>query len=118
MRGPGGEAPSVRRLASLPFFRYPECRLALPNPPISANALHDFRPTLVHAAARSTSAWPASVTAESTSLPLVVSYHTHFDRYLPFYNVQWMVKMLWRYINWFHRSRSALVDLKDKGWDG
>ena len=63
--------------------------------------------------------------ARKYTVPLVASYHTHFDRYLPFYNLHWMVKMLWRYMNWFHHdsrsssvpSKSTMLELKGRGWD-
>ncbi|PZD94615.1 glycosyltransferase family 1 protein [Paenibacillus sambharensis] len=114
----------VERFISLPFFLYPECRLALPNPIHLRKTLASFKPTLIHVATPFNMGLCGIHYAKKHDIPLIASYHTHFDRYLPFYNLQWMVKMLWRYMNWFHQdcrkifvpSRSTLTDLLDKGW--
>ncbi|WP_219838649.1 glycosyltransferase family 1 protein [Paenibacillus sp. R14(2021)] len=116
---------TVERFASLPFFLYPECRLALPNPLHVRRALDAFKPTVIHVATPFNMGLFGIHYAKKHHLPLVASYHTHFDRYLAFYNIQWMVKMLWRYINWFHAdcryifvpSKSTLQVLKERGWD-
>ncbi|MBO7744603.1 glycosyltransferase family 1 protein [Paenibacillus sp. MWE-103] len=118
-------SPFVERFASMPFFLYPECRLALPNPIHVRRALDAFRPTVIHVATPFNLGLFGIHYAKKHRIPLVASYHTHFDRYLAFYNIQWMVKMLWRYINWFHQdcryifvpSKSTLHDLKERGWD-
>ncbi|MBB3108701.1 glycosyltransferase involved in cell wall biosynthesis [Paenibacillus phyllosphaerae] len=122
---PHGAAASVERFASLPFFLYPECRLALVNPVHIRRALHAFSPTLIHVATPFNLGLCGIHYARKYEIPLIASYHTHFDRYLPFYNLQWMVKMLWRYMNWFHYdcsrifvpSASTKSDLLQRGWE-
>ncbi|WP_308635903.1 glycosyltransferase family 4 protein [Paenibacillus silvisoli] len=116
---------TVTRFASLRFFLYPECRLALPNPIHIHCALQSFQPTIVHVATPFNLGLCGIHYARKRRLPLVASYHTHFDRYLAFYNTRWMVKMLWRYMEWFHQecryifvpSESTLQELKERGWD-
>ncbi|WP_338066281.1 glycosyltransferase family 1 protein [Paenibacillus montanisoli] len=116
---------TVTRFASLPFFLYPECRLAFPNPIHIHRALHSFQPTIVHVATPFNLGLCGLHYARKHRLPLVASYHTHFDRYLAFYNTRWMVKMLWRYMEWFHQdcrfifvpSESTLQELRGRGWD-
>ncbi|MFC5648277.1 glycosyltransferase family 4 protein [Paenibacillus solisilvae] len=116
---------SVERFTSFPFFLYPECRLALPKPLFIRRALHDFQPTLIHVATPFNMGLCGVHYARKYHVPLIASYHTNFDRYLPFYNLHWMVKMLWRYMNWFHHdsrsifvpSKSTLLELKERGWD-
>ncbi|MBP3965723.1 glycosyltransferase family 4 protein [Paenibacillus lignilyticus] len=117
--------PMVTRFASMPFFLYPECRLALPNPIHINRTLQAFRPTLIHVATPFNLGLCGIHYAHKHRIPLVASYHTHFDRYLAFYNTRWMVKMLWRYMEWFHQecrfifvpSASTLLELKERGWD-
>ncbi|MCK9860420.1 glycosyltransferase family 1 protein [Paenibacillus sp. ATY16] len=121
----GKQTTSVERFASLPFFLYPECRLALPNPIHIRRALKEFNPTIIHVATPFNLGLCGIHYARKLRIPLVASYHTHFDQYLPFYNLQWMAKLLWRYMEWFHQdcrsiyvpSRSTYEDLKEKGWD-
>ncbi len=115
---------SVERFASMPFFLYPECRLAFPNARSIRRALASFRPTLVHVATPFNLGLCGIHYARKYNVPLIASYHTHFDRYLPFYNLQWMVKMLGRYMAWFHQdctrifvpSRAAREELIQNGW--
>ncbi|QAY68442.1 glycosyltransferase family 1 protein [Paenibacillus protaetiae] len=115
---------SVSRFASLPFFMYPECRMALPNPRYIRKALQDFQPTMVHVATPFNLGLCGIHYAKKLNLPLMASYHTNFDRYLPFYNLQWMEKLLWRYMNWFHQDCSQIFvpthsvrnELIERGW--
>lgn len=126
LRPHGDKAPShdVERFISLPFLLYPECRLALPNPIHIRKQLEAFKPTLVHVATPFNLGLCGVHYARKYNVPLIASYHTHFDQYLPFYNLQWMEKMLWKYMHWFHEdcrrifvpSRSTLNDLTAKGW--
>ncbi|MDQ0340298.1 glycosyltransferase involved in cell wall biosynthesis [Caldalkalibacillus uzonensis] len=41
--------------------------------------------------------------ARKHGIPLVASYHTHFDEYLRYYNLSFMEKWIWHYMRWFHR---------------
>src|SRR5690606_33390663 len=40
--------------------------------------------------------------ARKRGIPLVASYHTHFDQYLSYYKLQWMEPVLMKYMSWFH----------------
>lgn len=124
---PGNEhANTAERLASLPFFLYPECRLAVPGTGDIERKLLEFRPTVIHVATPFGTGLTGRYLAKKHGFSLVASHHTHFVRYLPFYNLQWMGKLLWRYLHWFHRpfsriyvpSRSVLEACLRDGWDG
>lgn len=116
---------SVERFASMPFLLYPECRLALPNPLHIRRALQQFKPTLIHVATPFNLGLCGIHYARKHDIPLIASYHTNFDQYLPFYNLQWMAKLLWAYLEWFHRdcgtifvpSKSTYSDLTRRGWN-
>ncbi|PWW07479.1 glycosyltransferase involved in cell wall biosynthesis [Paenibacillus cellulosilyticus] len=116
----------VQRFTSFPFFLYPECRLAVPNPVPVRRALQLFQPTLIHVATPFNMGLFGIHYAKKYRIPLVASYHTHFDRYLPYYNLQWMAKLLWRYMEWFHHecrmifvpSPSTKAQLVGRGWRG
>ncbi|REK75717.1 glycosyltransferase family 4 protein [Paenibacillus paeoniae] len=99
---------SVERFASLPFFLYPECRLALPNPAYIRGALTRFQPDLIHVATPFNLGLYGIHYARKYNIPLIASYHTNFDQYLSFYHLQWMEKLLWRYMDWFHRDCKAI----------
>lgn len=61
--------------------------------------------------------------ARKNHIPLVASYHTHFDQYLSHYKIQWVESTLWKYMLWFHQdcrkiyvpSQSTLEHLEKKG---
>lgn len=116
----------AERLTSLPFFLYPECRLAVPQTGNVERKLLDFRPTIIHVATPFGTGVAGRYLAIKHGIPLVASHHTHFVRYLPFYNLQWMGKLLWRYLHWFHRpcsriyvpSQSVLEECSRDGWEG
>lgn len=119
-----GAAKSAERLMSLPFFLYPECRLALPRSPEAERKLLAFNPTVVHVATPFGTGVAGRSLALKHGIPLVASHHTHFARYLPYYNIQWLGKLLYRYLHWFHRpcrtvyvpSQSVLEDCRKDGW--
>lgn len=116
----------AERLTSLPLFLYPDCRLALPQMGNVERKLLAFRPTIIHVATPFGTGLSGRHLAIKHGIPLVASHHTHFVRYLPFYNLQWMGKLLWRYLHWFHRpcsriyvpSQSVLEECRQDGWEG
>jgi hypothetical protein len=49
-RGEKTLSEAAERLSSLPFFIYPECRLAVPLPGSIERKLLEFKPTVIHVA--------------------------------------------------------------------
>lgn len=97
-------APQVQRFTSIPFLLYPECRLALPNPLQIKQALQDFKPTLIHIATPFNLGLFGLHYGKKHDIPMVASYHTHFDDYLGYYHLSFLQKWIWRYMTWFHRD--------------
>ncbi|WP_078379314.1 glycosyltransferase family 4 protein [Sutcliffiella halmapala] len=93
----------VYRFASLPFFLYPECRLALPNMISIKLELQKFQPDLIHVATPFNIGLCGIHFAKKLNIPIVGSYHTDFDKYLEYYDLQFLTKFFWTYMNWFHR---------------
>ncbi|WP_138495492.1 glycosyltransferase family 4 protein [Paenibacillus pinistramenti] len=98
---------SIRPIASIPFLLYPECRLALPNLPFIRKQLEDFKPDLLHLATPFNLGLCGLRYAHTHDLPHVISYHTHFDRYLEYYRMNRIVPFYWKYMRWFHQSCDA-----------
>ncbi|MFC5528650.1 glycosyltransferase family 4 protein [Cohnella yongneupensis] len=117
-------AENAERLMSIPFFLYPELRMALPRSPEAERKLLAFKPTVIHVATPFGTGLAGRSLALKHGIPLVASHHTHFARYLPYYNIQWLGKLLYRYLHWFHLpclkiyvpSRSVLEDCRRDGW--
>ncbi|TDF98025.1 glycosyltransferase family 4 protein [Paenibacillus piri] len=94
----------VQRFSSLPFLFYPECRIALPNYMSISNELQQFQPDLIHVATPFNIGLCGLYYGRKYDIAHVASYHTHFDRYLSYYHLQFASPLLWRYIRWFHQS--------------
>ncbi|MEW8987299.1 MAG: glycosyltransferase family 1 protein, partial [Bacillus sp. (in: firmicutes)] len=93
----------IHRLKSLSFFLYPECRLAIPNVMRIKAELEDFVPDIIHVATPFNVGLCGIYFGNKLNIPLVGSYHTDFDYYLQFYDLQFLSKYLWKYMKWFHR---------------
>jgi glycosyltransferase involved in cell wall biosynthesis len=94
----------VERFFSIPFFLYPECQFALPNPLNMKRALQEFQPTIIHVATPFNLGLLGNHYARKLDIPVVASYHTHFDQYLHYYKLSWMEPTLWKYMTWFHAN--------------
>jgi len=94
---------NIHRFTSFPFFLYPECRLALPNMLQIKAELIRFQPDIIHIATPFNVGLCGLHYAKKLNIPLVGSYHTDFDQYLEYYDLQIFSKLLWKYMHWFHR---------------
>ncbi|MGD6803385.1 glycosyltransferase family 4 protein [Rossellomorea aquimaris] len=98
----GRTYPNIHQHTSFPFFFYPECRTAIANPRKIEKRLREFSPDLIHLATPLTMGLYGLHAAKKLGIPLVASYHTHFDRYLDYYKMSWISPFLWKYMKWFH----------------
>lgn len=97
----------IRPVPSVPFFLYPECRIALPNIISLRSELDRFRPHLLHMATPFNIGLCGLHYARKHRISHVASYHTHFDRYLTYYRMKRAVPLYWTYMKWFHQSCDA-----------
>ena len=97
------EAP-VSSVTNIPFFLYPECRIAFPSRISAYKQLQEFQPDLLHIATPFNMGLLGLRYALKFHLPHVLSYHTHFDRYLDSYKLRSFIPLYWKYIKWFHRT--------------
>ncbi|MBP3039538.1 glycosyltransferase family 1 protein [Bacillaceae bacterium Marseille-Q3522] len=94
--------PNVNQFTSIPFFFYPECRTAIVHPRRITEQLRKFSPDIIHVATPLTMGMLGAHAAKKMNIPLVGSYHTHFDRYLTYYKLTWLHPLYWKYMKWFH----------------
>ncbi|MGG1679771.1 glycosyltransferase family 4 protein [Neobacillus sp. NRS-1170] len=114
----------ISRFKSFSFFLYPECRLAFPNLFRIKTELEDFSPDIIHVATPFNMGLCGVHLAKKLNIPLVGSYHTDFDYYLQFYDLQILSKLLWKYMKWFHKpfrklfvpSNETFTELKRHGF--
>lgn len=114
----------INRFMSFPFFLYPECRLALPNFFKIKAKLKSFQPDIIHIVTPFNIGICGLRFAKKYQVPVVGSYHTNFDQYLSYYDLQFLSKFFWKYMRWFYRhlqmtfvpSRNTLEQLRKMGF--
>lgn len=94
---------NIHRFNSFSFFLYPECRLAFPNLLKIKSELEEFSPDIIHVATTFNMGIWGIYFARKLNIPLVGSYHTDFDYYLKFYDLQFLSNVVWKYMRWFHK---------------
>jgi len=94
----------IHRSKSLSFFMYPECRLAFPNLSQMKSELQNFSPDLIHVATPFNIGLCGVYFSKKLNIPLVGSYHTNFDYYLQCYNLPFLSKLHWNYMQWFYQT--------------
>lgn len=93
---------NVIRMKSLNFFLYPELKFSLPNYLKIKSKLTEFNPDLFHLITPFNIGLTGLYAARQTNTPIVASYHTNFDQYLEYYNINFLEKAAWKYLRWFH----------------
>ncbi|MFC4768288.1 glycosyltransferase family 4 protein [Effusibacillus consociatus] len=112
-RGQTADSENIRRVLSLPFPLYPECRIPLYRYATIEKQLLEFQPDLIHLVTPFTLGLIGHRFGRRHKVPMVASYHTNFDQYIDYYCpghqgalarlVPSMVqKMFWFYVSWFH----------------
>ena len=140
VRGRGGEATvitvrgdavdaserAVVRWPAIPFWAYPELRIASPRVREARRVLSQLKPDLVHAATPFGIGLAARAAARAEGIPLVSSFHTDFAAYLRYYRLQALSGVAWPYLRWFHNggrrtfvpTRRGADELRRLGFEG
>lgn len=92
----------VDRWPSVPFWAYPQLRMAAPSRQRALDLIERWRPTLVHVTTEFGVGLAGLFAAHEARVPVVSSYHTHFKAYLEFYGLSMLDRVAWPYIRWFH----------------
>ncbi len=90
------------RWNSVPFWAYPQVRLAAPRFEAARADLAAWRPSIVHVATEFGVGLAGRAAARGLRVPLVTSYHTSFSAYAEFYKLGALASMGWKYFRWFH----------------
>jgi phosphatidylinositol alpha 1,6-mannosyltransferase len=94
----------VWRRPSIPFWAYPQLRIAAPVRGAAYRDLRAWRPTLVHAATPFGMGLAGRACARTLDVPMVTSYHTSFSEYAKFYRLGALSALGWSFFRWFHNS--------------
>lgn len=115
----------VWRRPSVPFWAYPQLRMAAPILGRAYRDLKMWRPTLIHAATPFGMGLAGRSCARALGVPLVTSYHTSFNEYAKFYHLGALSGPGWAFIRWFHNgggrtyvpTRAVLDELRGLGFE-
>lgn len=117
-----GKSPEIRfKSVSLPF--YPECRLSLPHYSNLSRIADEFKPDIIHLTDPLGIGLTGLKYARDKGIPIVSSFHTNFDVYLKYYNLEYLEGVVWGLFKWFHGfseinfcpSQDTLEVLQSKG---
>ena len=118
--------PRIERWPSIPFWAYPQLRIAAPAASRAMQVIDDWHPTLVHGATEFGVGIGGLMAARQARIPFVTSYHTHFSAYLEHYRLTFMGGVTWPFLRWYHNagrrtfapSEIVRAELEDKGFHG
>lgn len=96
--------PQVERWPSVPFWAYPQLRMAAPERRRALDLMDRWKPTLIHSATEFGVGLGGLVAAHETRVPFVSSYHTHFTAYLRHYHLTALDVIGWPFLRWFHNA--------------
>jgi phosphatidylinositol alpha 1,6-mannosyltransferase len=98
------DVEGVSRWPSLPFWAYPQLRMAAPLRRDVLARLARWRPTLIHAATPFGIGLAGRAAARALGVPFVTSYHTSYPEYLKHYGLGALRAVAWPFLRWFHNS--------------
>ncbi len=121
-----GPDPRVERWPSMPFWAYPQLRMAAPQRSRALDVCAQWKPTLIHSATEFGIGLSGLIAARETRLPFVTSYHTHFTAYLKHYDLSFLDVAGWPFLRWFHNagrrtfapSEIVRAELEQNGFHG
>ena len=85
----------VWTVPSVVFPLYKAYRLPKPGMHGFKVRLDEFKPDIIHLHSPDTIAWAALKYARRNNIPIMATHHTAFDRYLPYYHLNWAAGILW-----------------------
>eukprot|EP00803_Ostreobium_quekettii_P002087 evm.model.scf_565.6 EVM.evm.TU.scf_565.6 scf_565:27552-33479(+) len=68
------------------------------------SAVRDFKPDIVHCSTPGFIVFAAWLYAKILRLPLVLAYHTHIPKYLPRYNLSFVIPAMWTFFRMLHHT--------------
>ncbi|MDR1948566.1 MAG: glycosyltransferase family 1 protein [Spirochaetaceae bacterium] len=103
------ENKRVHRFKGIKTSLSPESRLAFPRYRDILETCDEFKPDLVHVVTELGIGYKGLKYARSRGLPLVMSYHTDYCKYLRFFHLDFFKSPVEKYLSWFYRSAHKIL---------
>jgi glycosyltransferase involved in cell wall biosynthesis len=100
---------SLRRFKGLKTPLSPKSRLAFPDFREIDKICDEFKPDLVHISTELGIGFRGMRYAVTHRLPLVMSYHTNYGEYLPYFRLGFLKPALEKYLAWFYRFAHRIL---------
>jgi glycosyltransferase involved in cell wall biosynthesis len=107
--GPSDANQPIYRFRGIKTALSPESRLAFPRRGEVFELCDEFKPDLVHVVTELGIGYRGLNYARSRGLPLVMSYHTDYNKYLRFFHLGFLGPLLEKYLSWFYRSAHRIL---------
>ncbi|MDR3161432.1 MAG: glycosyltransferase family 1 protein [Spirochaetaceae bacterium] len=99
----------IHRFRGIKTSLSPESCLAFPRYREVFELCDKFKPDLVHVVTELGIGYRGMKYARSRGLPLVMSYHTDYCKYLQFFHLDFLRPMIEKYLTWFYRSAHRIL---------
>ncbi|MDR1253353.1 MAG: glycosyltransferase family 1 protein [Treponema sp.] len=114
LAGEGGkgaffENKRVHRFKGLKTALSPESRLAFPSAREIFDRCDAFKPDLVHVVTELGIGYKGLKYAHARGLPLVMSYHTDYCKYLRYFHLDFLEPLIEKYLTWFYRFAHKIL---------
>jgi len=115
---------TVRRFKGISTAISPKSRLAFPNFWEIDEIMDNFKPDMIHVTTEMGIGFRGMRYAVTRNIPLVMSFHTDYCKYLKYHNIDFLRPILENYLSWFYSfpakilapSRHTLGELFRKGY--
>jgi glycosyltransferase involved in cell wall biosynthesis len=107
------EIKSPVKVITVPAVKFPlykDYRLTTPGRLYFASILKEFQPDLLHLHSPDPLSWAALNYGRRHKIPVLITHHTAFDRYLPYYRLAWLEPLVWDLLGRLY-NRASLVDV-------
>jgi glycosyltransferase involved in cell wall biosynthesis len=108
-KGAGFQNKPVHRFRGITTSLSPESRLAFPRGRKIFDLCDNFKPDLVHVVTELGIGCKGIQYARSRNLPLVMSYHTDYGKYLHYFHLDFLRPLVETYLSWFYRSAHRVL---------
>jgi len=119
------EMKRIHRFSGVKIKISPESCMSFPRATIINSLCDDFKPDIIHTTTEFGIGYRGLKYATSRDLPLIMSCHTDFCKYLKYFDLEQFETLVEKYLKWFYSfsdktlvpSKHTLIKLKEKKYE-